>query len=251
MPNRILREGILTSPRMAKLGWPEEVFYRRLMSVVDDFGRYYADEGMLRAACYPRQLSKVSDSDIGKWTRVLAEAALVRVYPAEDGERYLELLDFRQQARAKASRFPPPRSACVADATQEPSKPPADAPVFVDVSVCVDGGVGERARKRAAQLPADWTLPDEWKAWAKRERGWDEAQSIRTSLLFRDHWHGTGQARADWEATWRNWVRRERAPTGATHDARMDVADQIFKRGRYAEPNAGERDITSVAKRLD
>src|SRR5690606_33624040 len=62
MPNRILREGILTSPRIAKLGWPEEVFYRRLMSVVDDFGRYYADPGLLRAACYPRQLNKVSDS---------------------------------------------------------------------------------------------------------------------------------------------------------------------------------------------
>ncbi|MFN7609878.1 MAG: hypothetical protein ACK5QX_02915, partial [bacterium] len=90
MPNRILREGILTSPRMARLGWAEEVMYRRLMSVVDDFGRYWADHGLLRAACYPRQLNKVSDSDVGKWLTVLVEAALVRVYPAQDGQRYLE-----------------------------------------------------------------------------------------------------------------------------------------------------------------
>jgi hypothetical protein len=39
MPNRELREGILTSERINALTFPAEVFYRRLMSVVDDFGR--------------------------------------------------------------------------------------------------------------------------------------------------------------------------------------------------------------------
>ncbi len=109
MPNRIVREGILTSARMATLDWASEVFFRRLMSVVDDFGRYYADPGLLRAACYPRQLNKVSDSDIGKWMRCVAEAALVRVYPAEDGERYLEIVNFGQQVRTNKSKFPGPK----------------------------------------------------------------------------------------------------------------------------------------------
>lgn len=131
MPNRILREGILTSPRMAKLGWPEEVFYRRLHSVADDFGRFYADPGLLRAACYPRQLNKVSDSDIGKWLRACVDAALVRVYPAQDGESYLEVLDFDQQIRAKKSKFPHPPSTCVADAKHLPE----DAHLDVSVSV--------------------------------------------------------------------------------------------------------------------
>jgi uncharacterized phage protein (TIGR02220 family) len=123
----MLREGILKSPRIAKLGWAEEVFYRRLMSVVDDYGRYHADEGMLRAACYPRLLNKVSDSDIGKWLAVCAGAALVRVYPAQDGERYLQMLDFRQQARATKSKFPEPPSTCAADATQLPCGCDTDA----------------------------------------------------------------------------------------------------------------------------
>lgn len=148
MPNRILREGILTSPRMAKLGWAEEVFYRRLHSVVDDFGRYYADAGLLRAACYPRQLNKVSDPDIGKWLRSCADAGLVRVYPAEDGERYLEVLDFGQQVRAKKSRFPGMRSTCIADAQQGQCEPPANA--HLDVSVFVD--VSEK--NLLSQVPA-------------------------------------------------------------------------------------------------
>lgn len=135
MPNRILREGILTSARVAKLGWAEEVFYRRLMSVVDDFGRYYADPGMLRAACYPRLLNKVSDSDVGKWLASCATAALVRVYEAEDSERYLELLNFNQQMRAKNSKFPHPPSECSADATQVQAND--------HLGVCVAEGVDE------------------------------------------------------------------------------------------------------------
>jgi len=71
------------------------------------------------------------------------------------------------------------------------------------------------ARKRAAQLAAGWTLPDDWMAWALQERpGWNDTDALRVSLLFRDHWHSKGEARADWEATWRNWVRREKAVHG-------------------------------------
>lgn len=149
MPNRIIREGILTSARIAKLGWPEEVFYRRLHSVVDDFGRYYADHGLLRAACYPRQLTKVSDSDIGKWLTVCVNAALVRVYPAKDGESYLEVFDFGQQVRAKKSKFPDPLITCAADAKQVQS----DAHLDVSVSGVVSEGVVEGSAEPQSDSP--------------------------------------------------------------------------------------------------
>jgi len=243
MPNRILREGILTSPRVAKLGWAEEVFYRRLMSVVDDFGRYYAEPGMLRAACYPRQLSKVSDSDIGKWTRTLAEAALVRVYPASDGERYLELLDFRQQVRAKESKFPSPQSACAADATQTSSNGAADAPVVVDVFVDVSGGVDDSARARAPRTPL--TEPTE------------EHRSLAASLSvdcqaefakFRDWLAANGRRQRDEGAGFRNWLRRaaEFKPKGSRHDAIQAVNSEIWK----GTTNGNDRDITAESERV-
>lgn len=163
MPNRILREGINTSPRMARLsGWASEVLYRRLMSVVDDFGRYYADSGLVRAACYPRQLNKVSDSDIGKWITDCVNAGLVRVYPAEDGESYLEMLDFRQQTRAKASKFPAPpdrlQSTGAAPAQQMHSKYTADAPVFGD-----GDGDGDDTPRAARDVPGGGPVEQEEK----------------------------------------------------------------------------------------
>lgn len=169
MPNRVLREGILTSPRMAKLGWAEEVFYRRLHSVVDDFGRYFADVGLLRAACYPRQLNKVSDSDIGKWLQAIADAGLVRVYPAQDGERYLEVQDFGQQVRAKKSKFPDSLSTCAADAKHMRSTCVADA--HLDVSVF--GDVSDKPPKPPAQPTASLHgfppgFEELWKAYPRK-----------------------------------------------------------------------------------
>ncbi len=146
MPNRILREGILTSPRIAKLDWAEEVFYRRLHSVVDDFGRYYGDPGLLRAACYPRQLRKVSEANIVAWVAAAVKAKLVMVYEI-GGEKYVLLLDFRQQVRAKESKFPQPPSECVADAQQKISNAHLDVSVVVDVSEDGDVGGGDPSRE--------------------------------------------------------------------------------------------------------
>jgi hypothetical protein len=144
------------------------------MSVVDDFGRYYADPGLLRAACYPRQLNKVSDSDIGKWLTACVNAALVRVYPAQDGESYLVVESFGQQVRAQKSRFPDPPIDCAADAQQMLSKGIADAPVFGDVSVDEDVGEGvTRSRKR--ERPPAHPRPDD-----VSEQVWADWLSLRT-----------------------------------------------------------------------
>lgn len=161
MPNRILREGILTSPRIAKLGWADEVFYRRLHSVVDDFGRFFADVGLLRAACYPRQLNKVSDSDVGKWLRACVDAALVRVYLV-DGEEYLLLMDFNQQVRAKKSKFPDMPSECIADAKQAPAYAHLDVSVSEDVSE----DEGDKPRKRVVTRPED-VEEKTWEDWTQ------------------------------------------------------------------------------------
>lgn len=163
MPTRLIREGILTSEPVNSLSWAEEVFYRRLLSVVDDFGRYYASPKLLRAACYPLHIDKVSDSDIGKWLAACATAALVRVYPAEDGKSYIEVQRFNQQVRAKASKFPQPQaidSTCIADAKQ------VQADAHLDVSVF---GVVSEDDKPAAPSGAELFEKEFWPAYPKKK----------------------------------------------------------------------------------
>lgn len=111
MPDRILRANILTSDPVNSLCWPAEVFYRRLMSVVDDFGRYDARPSILRANLYALKLNYVSEADIVKWMNDCSEAGLVSFYEVE-GKRYLELLKFDQRLRAKKSKYPEPAVKC-------------------------------------------------------------------------------------------------------------------------------------------
>lgn len=107
MPNRILREGIVTSERVNSLNWEEEVFYRRLMSIVDDFGRYYAHPSLLLGALYALKLKYVGENDIENYLNAVEKAGLIKVYVVEN-KRYLEMVDFKQQVRAKDSKYPSP-----------------------------------------------------------------------------------------------------------------------------------------------
>lgn len=69
---------------------------------------------------------------------------------------------------------------------------------------------------RGTRLPADWTLPEDWKAIAKTIRPeWPDHHVQRVSDGFRDYWiakTGSGASKADWLATWRNWCRNDKSP---------------------------------------
>ncbi len=122
MPNRILREGIISSPRVDRLSAMAEIMYRRLMSVADDYGRYYASPRMVRAACWPFHPNPPSEAEI---EGLLAECSqpdsrLLAIYQHKN-QAFLEILDFRQQTRSK-SKFPEhdisPLATCEQPATQ-------------------------------------------------------------------------------------------------------------------------------------
>ena len=72
---------------------------------------------------------------------------------------------------------------------------------------------GHRKKQVASRLPGDWKLPDAWRDWAMQAYGVDAQKAVRMSLEFRDYWSALpDNARArktDWEATWRNSVRKK------------------------------------------
>lgn len=155
-----MREGIIASEPVNSLGWAEEVFYRRLLSVLDDFGRFYGNPSLLRAACYPLQLDKVGNQDIAKWLTKCVDAGLVKVYTV-DGKDFVEVLKFQQQIRAKESKFP----ACVADAKQMRSTCVADA--HLDVVVDEVDISAARFDRFWGKYPRKLAKPAAFKVWKK------------------------------------------------------------------------------------
>ena len=67
-------------------------------------------------------------------------------------------------------------------------------------------------KQNGTSLPKDWVLPKKWGEWALAERPEITEEQIRKEAeKFKDHWlANSNQAKAkkaDWEATWRNWIR--------------------------------------------
>lgn len=110
MPNRIVREAILSSEKVSSLGWAEEVLYRRLMSITDDYGRHEANPKLLRSKCYPMQIDDVTVDQVAKWLNACHKADVLQVYQV-DGKMYLQINNFGQQQRS-ASKCPAPDSKC-------------------------------------------------------------------------------------------------------------------------------------------
>jgi hypothetical protein len=112
LPNRYLRSEILDSNRVDALSESAEIFYRRLMSVVDDYGRYEADWRVLRAKLYPRRVDSITREQIEAWltecARVIEgeDEPLVSVYQV-GRKKYLQINNFGQRIRSE-SRFPEP-----------------------------------------------------------------------------------------------------------------------------------------------
>lgn len=73
-----------------------------------------------------------------------------------------------------------------------------------------------RTSTTGTRLEADWKLPNRWGQWAIAERPEMSAEEIRRQAdMFADHWRaatGKDGRKADWEATWRNWIRRVNLP---------------------------------------
>ncbi len=168
MPDRIVRAEILTSEPVNALGWGAEVFYRRLFSIVDDYGRYDGRPSLLRAHLYPMKLDRVSEPDVGKWLTECVNAGLVRCYVVS-GRPYVEVLKFGQRVRADKSKWPDPPTS--ADICQQPL---SDAAVFVfeDVVVdVIDKAQAPAPRKRSASFDAKglelprWLDFDLWCRW--------------------------------------------------------------------------------------
>lgn len=80
-----------------------------------------------------------------------------------------------------------------------------------------EGNKEKKDIARGTRLPTDWVLPDEWREFAKAEKGWSDHDVSAEANEFRDYWVALGGAKGvktDWLATWRNWVRRSyRKPT--------------------------------------
>lgn len=100
-----------------------------------------------------------------------------------------------------------------------------------DISPPIVPPRGESAR--ASRLPADWMPSEEDIKYCRLKR--PDLDIPDTVEAFRDYWHakaGRDACKLDWHATWRNWVRNERARPKRKKSLEEVIAERVAARER-------------------
>ena len=74
-----------------------------------------------------------------------------------------------------------------------------------------EGEAKQKTQSRGTRLPADWVPSEAQIAYCRTER--PDLRPEWVAANFRDFWiskAGSTAVKLDWDATWRNWVRKER-----------------------------------------
>ena len=113
MPNRLVREAILTSESLDKLSAEAERLFYRLLVVCDDFGRFEADVRVMIARCFPLRVGDITREQMHAWVHELTKAGVIHCYE-HDAKRYGSFLNWKKfnKLRAKNSKYPAPADTC-------------------------------------------------------------------------------------------------------------------------------------------
>ncbi len=207
MPTRIIRDGILTSERVNALSERAELFYRRLMSVVDDYGRFSANLTLLRASCYPLKLDSVKEDSIKKHLAEAEDAGLIVLYMVA-AKAYVQLQDFGQRVQSK-SKYPEPTSDSRESTVDNREEREKTALVVVEDEVVVEGEkprAKRRSKPETSPLPDDFGISDSVKTWAVAKGHSRLSEHLES---FRAKAKAKGYTYADWDAAFMEAIRND------------------------------------------
>ena len=111
MPQRLLRPGIRQSKRWNRVSYLEQSLYVRLLTLVDDYGRYEADPELIRSEAFPfgdPEGNPIPVPTIDSALLSLASKCLLILYEY-DSKQYLQLLRWKERVRSE-SKFPEPKN---------------------------------------------------------------------------------------------------------------------------------------------
>lgn len=252
MPIRLFKPGFRTSEKVNACSFLAQLTYVRLITVVDDFGRYLANPRLLRSELWPLGDDRGADIPLEAFVTALQQLAtpqkgvgdeepLIILYTV-GGTQYVQIGNWTERARSAASRYPDPTAvavqmpgSCSADAVQMSTSPaPSPSPSPAPYSAPVPSPTPKAPA--VPQTPDNAHFPEaNVPTWQEVKRAADmgcipEASAKR----FFDHhednslWLNRHGRLINWQSYLKTWADKDRQPkAGAT------VADKILHGKEY------------------
>lgn len=239
MPSRVIVGGINSSSSLASVSMLADLTFRALIVAVDDYGRTDGRLAMLKSLLFPLR-DDVTTRQVEGWLRELCDLEDPPVYIYEvDGKPFIQLTNWEKHRgkskRGGHSRWPSPNDGKII--SRGSPRIPAD-PLGSPSEESGNRGVGESGSRgrtktppaprsaRPPRSPSKTSCPESLDPEARsRILIWATTNGIEHTKLgpaweaLRDWAIANGKSMADWEATFRNalrkgWVFESRSPSG-------------------------------------
>ena len=176
----------------------------------------YADENN---QCWPSVKRLAEDCEttertVYRWIKELEKRGLLShttrsIDGMQTSNLYTLAIPGVTQRQGGVTQCHPPMTPC-----QEGGDTVTDKPIKEPINTLSEEK-GKPNVKGPRQITADWQPDTKLRQWAEQER--PELNISKVVETFRDYWLGNGSTKKDWNATFRNWVRREKlSPTNGT-----------------------------------
>lgn len=230
MPNRLIKESICASDTINGLSWYQEVFFYRLITVCDDYGRMDARPQILKGRMFPLK-EDLRSGEVSKALAALEAAGLIRTYQVS-GKPYLQVLTWEnhQQIRAKVPKYPGPEDADII----------CNHMILDDIK-CARNPIQSESESNPnpnpkESAPARRFAPPSLAEVSEycRERGNSISPEAFIDFYASKGWRVGNQPMRDWKAAVRTWESRDKAPA---------PAGKTVSAQRYAQRDYDEKDL--------
>lgn len=192
MPQRFLRPGITTSDAWNLCSWKAQSLYIRLITLVDDYGRYDGRIAIIHGHCFPLRID-IKPQETAELVSELSKNGLVCLYEI-DGKDFLQMLKWHERTRGE-SKYPKPIEGQILRNNAESCDPQAkDASIASAIS-----------HKPAPLPPKGQQLDDEWLAELKSKCA---GVNVDSELVKMDRWLLANPARKKTRKFIVNWMNR-------------------------------------------
>jgi hypothetical protein len=197
MPDRVVRDELLTSERYWRCSAEARCLYVSLLLSVDDAARYTGAPFALRTRC---MAGTVSHERIEVILAELVDADLVRRYE-RDGKPYLFVPRFRNRSRYIASsKYPEPPSEIndivqkKSDSSQTQDRPKSDSSQTQDSHARAGVGVGVEVGVKTKPMPEPpaGLDPKIWESWCRYRGGKLKGETLRLTYKHIGEWLAAG-----------------------------------------------------------
>lgn len=177
VPQRFLRPTITNSRRWNACSFPAQSLFIRILTLVDDFGRYDGRIPILHGHCFALR-SDINPQETAALRSELQANGVIEVYGV-DGKEFIQVLEWQERPRSEKSKFPNPVN-IPQDSAAERSKPQEkDASLAITSSVIATTSSPSIPANKPSIPP---TVPQ---GGQEGEIGFDEGKQLLNQLFGR------------------------------------------------------------------